>query len=293
MSWEQVRFGDDSGIFAVVEQVQSVNEAGAALVMTFAGLGQAMSEKNYFFSNLRKRLSGSGHTFVQFDYYGHGDSFLELGDASVSSMVEDAETVFRSVQLRDRHFQAIFIGNGLGGLIALKTADRISQLLGIPIHVICVSPPLEIPSSTTIFSSDILELLAKEVKLDSQLLVPGSDYYTLSDFNEKQYTYFTKLGSHMLYLHGQCIAYRMLQELDLLRPLDLLRQCSNRAHVIHGELDRQSASLLSEIDDLTSSILPNVMYYHQHPQAMDEAIEIIRSLIEQTVMHAKGDDNQG
>src|SRR5699024_9238769 len=90
----------------------------------------------------------------------------------------------------------------------------------IECKVIAISPIMEsIPKSKDIFSKEVLQRLKKVGSLDSQELVTGYDYYTLSDFDIHQYKYFTRLGSHLLYLHGQRISSSLIEQIDNLTPM--------------------------------------------------------------------------
>lgn len=55
--WKQRWLGKNKEICGLIEY--GSNECDS-LVVTFPGLGQAMSEKNYLFSNLRKHLEKEG-----------------------------------------------------------------------------------------------------------------------------------------------------------------------------------------------------------------------------------------
>jgi pimeloyl-ACP methyl ester carboxylesterase len=277
--WTQRRFDRDKGIFAIEEKPD--HAIPKELILTLPGLGQAMSEKNYFFSNLRKRLAMQEHWVIQFDYRGLGDSYGELGEANLSTMLSDTLEVLSSVT-KDYYPERVFlIGNALGAFIAQRAAIKWEEGTGIMCIPILISPPLEkLPRYQTIIPSKALQLLKLGEAIDSQQLVPGFDYYTLEDFDSKQYQYFTSLGAHMLYLHGQCIGKSMLEDLnDIGDPVELFNRNLHGVHVICGELDTITQEKAKGIQDCKLHLLKNVTHYYRHPSAMDQAISIVESLI--------------
>ncbi|UFJ42412.1 alpha/beta hydrolase [Brevibacillus humidisoli] len=277
--WTQVRFGGDQGIYGVVEKAEQ-SSGPQPLVISFAGLGQAMSEKNYLFSNMRKRMAEYGQWFVQFDYRGYGDSYGELGDASLTSMLEDARDVLEQVTSVEQPSKIYLVGNALGAIIAQELALWWEEKKNIPCLPILISPPLQmLPHSTEIFAADDLARIAAEGKIDSQQLVPGYDYYTLSDFRPDQYEYVTRLGAHLLYLHGQCVGKKMIEQLDQLDPAELFRKSGRICPLICGENDELTIQLAEQLGVFHLHLLSGVTYYHQHPAAMDQLIAIVQSIV--------------
>ncbi|TYS60653.1 lysophospholipase [Bacillus infantis] len=275
--WSQERFGKNNELFGIVQEPSNLTQKDS-LVITLPGLGQAMSEKNYLFSNLRKRLALTEQWQVQFDYFGHGDSYGELGDASITSMVNNTLEVINEVTKYNKPRCIYLVGNALGGIIALKVISQLENKVNAEIIPILISPPSHLPKIDELISDHVIQKVKKEGRLDSQYFVPGYDYYTLSDFNLEQYKYFTSLGAHMLYLHGQCISYNMLKELNELEPVELFKKCQNTCHVIVGKEDKD-AQTLSELQNVLMYELQDVAFYHQHPAAMDELIDIIQNII--------------
>ncbi|EGL18530.1 MULTISPECIES: alpha/beta fold hydrolase [unclassified Paenibacillus] len=279
--WKQRRFGRDRGIYGLVEEPDG---PGNDLVVTFAGLGQAMSEKNYLFSNLRKYLARSGVRVVQFDYRGHGDSFGELGDTTVSGMKRDALEVLAEV-LEEYPAERIFlIGNALGGIIALQTAAALQkkeEAAPVCIPVLLAPPFRKFPEKEALFGREALQALRREGKLDAQLLVPGFDYYTLSDFNREPYDFFMAWGAHMLYLHGQCISAGMLDELLELDTARLVREYGGPLHIMCSREDEEARTIAEAMDHVILHRMQGYRYFYQHPAAMDqwitEAVSIVRS----------------
>ncbi|GAA4726511.1 alpha/beta hydrolase [Brevibacillus fulvus] len=277
--WTQKRFGPDRGIYAVVEQPEMCTGA-KPLVVTLAGLGQAMSEKNYLFSNLRKRLALDGHWIVQFDYRGHGDSYGELGETSISSMVNDTLTVLEEITLVDKPSRVYLIGNALGAVIAQTVALHWEERTKIESVPILISPFLDkLPPAKEVFAAETLARLEKEGVIDSQILVPGFDYYQLTDFDPVQFDYITRLGAHLLYLHGQCIGKRMLDELDELEPVSLYNQNKHGLHLICGELDVETWESARKLERVNLYRLSDVTHFFRHPAAMDQLIEIVRTIL--------------
>ncbi|MFS0836949.1 alpha/beta hydrolase [Paenibacillus sp. 1P03SA] len=277
--WKQRRFGHDSAIYGLVNEPEG---AGGDLVLMFAGLGQAMSEKNYFFSNLRKYLARSGTRVVQFDYRGHGDSFGELGDTTVSGMKRDALEVLAEV-LAERPAERVFlIGNALGGIIALQTAAALQKKgEGAPVCIpVLLAPPFRtFPGKEVLFGVETLQALRLEGKLDAQLLVPGFDYYTLSDFNREPYDFFMAWGAHMLYLHGQCISADMLDELLELDTARLVKEYGGPLHIMCGSEDDDAKAIAEETDTVVLHGMRGYRYFYQHPAAMDQWIIRAASIV--------------
>ncbi|WP_128895437.1 serine aminopeptidase domain-containing protein [Longirhabdus pacifica] len=277
--WRQARFGSDQSIVGIVEQPTTLTSS-VPLVVSFPGLGQAMSEKNYFFSNLRKRLAEDEQWIVQFDYVGGGDSEGELGSASISSMVADALEVLEDVTQRASPPCIYLVGHALGSIVAQNVALQWEAKNNIACYPIMVSPPIApLPHSKHLFAEETLSLLAEKGFLDSKLLIPGDDYYTLSDFKAEHLDYVTKLGAHLLYLHGQCLSHTLIKELDALDPIDLFHQHQRDIHIIYGSELAEQYEPASHIDHAVCYTFSHGSHFFKHPAAMDEAIEIIRSII--------------
>ncbi|SDZ37840.1 alpha/beta hydrolase [Bacillus sp. 166amftsu] len=273
--WKQVRFNNGQ-IYGIIKS--PLDEIPKTLVVTLAGLGQAMSEKNYMFSNLRKSLSIENVMVVQFDYMGHGDSYGELGDTSLKSMIRDAQSVINSVLKEyDTIEHLVLIGNSLGAVIAVNLSLLYENI--IKNTPILISPPVNLPTCDEIFSKTVIEDLKKQGKLDSQILIPGYDYYTLSDFDKKQYEYVTKLGSHLLYLHGQCLSFQIIQEINEIHLSRELITLKSDVKIIIGEKDKETFLILNNLSKKELFLLDNVHYYHQHPAAMDQLIYYLNEII--------------
>ncbi|WP_063858141.1 alpha/beta hydrolase [Paenibacillus sp. A3] len=276
--WRQVRFGRSRDIVGLVEEPAA--QERRTLIVTLPGLGQAMSEKNYLLSNLRKRLAASGAWVVQFDYRGHGDSAGELGQTTVSSMVCDTLEVVEEATAGHRPDTIFFVGNALGAVVALRSALAWEERSGITCKPVLLSPPaLPLPRSGELLDAGALNALAREGSVDSQLLVPGYDYYTLSDFDMDQVGYLASLGAHLLYLHGQCIGRAMLDELDALSEEDLPGAGRPGIAVVCGERDIEALEQWKAVPGAEVHLLDGVVYYFQHPAAMDQAIEIIAGIV--------------
>lgn len=267
--WKQIRFGDDQGIFGIEEKPEQLLP-DCPLIITLAGLGQAMSEKNYFFSNLRKELAKVGSWVIQFDYRGHGDSYGELQHVTISSMVADTLEVLAAVLKKKAPKYIYFVGHALGAVVAQKAALEWEERTKIKCVPVLISPPLKkLPLSHDMFDLSALENLKRVGYTDSQLLVPGSDYYTLSDFDKNQLNYITRLGGHLLYLHGQCLSLGMIEEIDELNPIELFNSNRNGVAIVCGEQDKENIALTSKIRNAYLKVIEGTFYYHQHPKAMD------------------------
>ncbi|MCK6259462.1 alpha/beta hydrolase [Fictibacillus sp. KIGAM418] len=276
--WKQHTFGKKSEIYGVIEYGSKECDT---LTISFPGLGQAMSEKNYLFSNLRKVLGQSGQTCVQFDYRGHGDSFGELGDYSLNSMIEDGLTVMQDCYKQFRPKTIYLIGNGIGSFVASRLSKLCWEYFSINAKVICISPPLfKFPKASELFSKVSLAVLEQNGAIDSQVLIPGYDYYTLSDFDNAQYQFVTSLGGHMLYLHGQKLSYELIQELnefDLKEELQTVKDVT----ILLGEHDNEGLEQIHSLPHAKVDTLDHVKYFYQHPAAMDQLIEKVTKLVKQ------------
>jgi pimeloyl-ACP methyl ester carboxylesterase len=277
--WKQIRFGADQGIAGIVERPDKL-DASLPLIMTFPGLGQAMSEKNYLFSNLRKRLAEERLWCVQFDYRGCGDSEGELGQTSIASMVADALQVLSDVTEEQQPSKIYLAGHALGAVIAQKVALLWEERTGIECRPILISPPLaQLPAACDVFPQCAIADLEKEGQVDSKLLVPGDDYYTLSDFDRKHYDYISVLGAHLLYLHGQFIGKSLLDELDELDPLALFNQNAHGLHILCAEQDSVNRQLAERIKQAEVLSFGHGTHFYRHPAAMDHTVELICKIV--------------
>ncbi|GIQ69328.1 alpha/beta fold hydrolase [Xylanibacillus composti] len=277
--WKQVRFGSDQTMAGIVEWP---DHAGlpATLLVSLPGLGQAMSEKNYFFSNLRKRLAEEGQWCVQFDYRGSGDSEGELRQATIASMVQDAVEVLDEATKEHKPAKVYLAGHALGAVIAQRAALDWEGRTGIPCIPILISPPLaKLPAARDIVPASAYDMLERNGWLDSKELFPGDDYYTLSDFDPQVYAYVTTLGAHLLYLHGQCIGKELLDELDALDPIALYNENVHGVFLLCGEQDEPSWQQARKIERATLAAFRHGTHFYRHPAAMDEAIQAIRDIV--------------
>ncbi|MDM5335850.1 alpha/beta hydrolase [Fictibacillus enclensis] len=278
--WHQTKFGTYQEMVGILQEPEDFTSEAHYLIVMLPGLGQAMSEKNYLFSNIRKKLAPLGHTVVQFDYRGHGDSQGELGETSLVTMTEDTLTVIMEMLSRRSYEKIFLIGNKLGAIVSYLTLHHLERFTPIEKVLISISPPVEkLPQSTELFPSLILQKLQQEGKLDASQLVPGEDYYTLSDFNEAQYNYFISLGAHMLYLHGQFISYVLLQQLDHLLLPEVYQTTKREKHFIFGEKDMGNIERTKGLSDVKTHVIPNITYFFQHPKAMDDLIGKVLDIV--------------
>jgi len=278
--WTQRRLGKDQELFGIIDIPQPNGDI--AMAVTLAGLGQAMGEKNYLFSCLRKKLAAAGICTVQYDYRGHGDSIGELGMACLESMVEDTLQVLQEIteEIQPRH--VYLIGHALGAVVALKAA---AEWPTFDFRLLLISPPLTaLPHSDEIFDQAVLDRLHREGSIDAQALVPGYDYYTMSDFDFGQYHYISSLGAHLLYLHGQMISSRLIQQLDELDVKSLYTKARNAAHVIIGEKNEELMRSVKDIRQTAVHVLSGVAHYYQHPAAMDTLISMIENIIKDDLL---------
>lgn len=277
--WKQVRFGSDQAMAGIIASPRSA-KVPSTLLITLPGFGQAMSEKNYFFSNLRKRLSEEGQWCVQFDYRGCGDSEGELGQVTIASMVNDTLEVLDEVTAAQTPTRVYLAGHALGAVVAQQAALAWERRTGIPCCPILLSPLLaKLPAARDIVPAAAYALLGHNGQLDSKQLFPGDDYYTLSDFDPQAFAYVTALGAHLLYLHGQCVSKGLLDELDELDPIALYNSNLHGVYLLCGEQDEQSLELAQQIERVTLKTFRHGTHFHRHPAAMDEAVEAICDLL--------------
>ncbi len=277
--WKQVRFGTDQAMAGIVEGPDSA-AARSTLFISLPGLGQAMSEKNYFFSNVRKRLAEEGRWCVQFDYRGSGDSVGELGQVSIASMVQDTLDVLDEVTEAHKPTKVYVAGHALGAVVAQKAALEWEARTEIPCYPILISPLLSrLTPARDIVPGPAYAKLEENGRLDSKELFPGDDYYTLSDFDPSVFAYVTVLGAHPLYLHGQCISKALLDELDELDPIGLYNGNRHGVYMLCGEQDEHIQQQAQHIERVTMAIFRHGTHFHRHPAAMDEAVEAIRSIV--------------
>lgn len=288
----QEKVGEANSLFSVLGYSSKVRSN--VLVVTLAGFGQAMSEKNYLHSTLRKHLVlNHNHTVLQFDYRGHGDSEGELGDVCLDTMVADAFSVIHTFLARATYRLVVLIGHALGGLIASQVAPKLEEAFSLPIQIVMVSPVVQkLPQSHEVFAQEVLSLLEKEQKVDSQILCPGYDYQTFADFDMRQVEYFTRLGAYMLYLHGQCISFRFLKQLDRLDPAQLIRSCKYPLTFFIGANEAQDLCSISSLDHVHTVLIPNVTYFYEHPLAMDFIIDSLGNLIDRWTLQVAEDKNK-
>ncbi|NBI29826.1 alpha/beta fold hydrolase [Chengkuizengella marina] len=268
----QKKYGIDKKIYGVVSQNDCNPEA---IILFFPGYGQAMSEKNYLFSTIRKVLTPilTNYKFIQFDYIGHGDSMGELGEVSLSTMIDSVMQVIDD-ELNPEVTKVQFIANGLGCVIANEVLKLLNNK--IKIELLFIHPPIQkIKKIEQIFPKQMLNDLKSKGSMDTQELCPGMDYYTFSDFNMEQVDFFSRLGSYMLYLHGQKCSYKLINEIDNLNFVNELRQLNN-IKVVIGEKDEESIQMLNQnLPEISIIKLPDVYYFHDHPKAVDYIIQVI------------------
>ncbi|WP_127531408.1 alpha/beta hydrolase [Paenibacillus kobensis] len=281
--WQQVRLGREKNMIGIIQEPNNPLAPVNSLIVLLPGLGQAMSEKNYMFSSLRKELVSSNCRVVQFDYRGHGDSAGNLENATITTMIEDTVEVINEVNGTYGECRKIMlVGHALGAVIAIRAAAQITLYQpDIICDTILISPPLVgMPSIYDLFDHDLLRQLALEKFVDTSLLAPGVDYYTLSDFDERHVDYFLRLGAHMIYLHGQCLSETMLKELDSMLEVTPETLSGGKTYVFIGERDDTLRSTCLEWTNAEVFQIPGVTYYFQHPKAMDWLVEAISGLIQ-------------
>lgn len=273
---KQMRFGRSKEIYGVVFQPEKADPN--VLIVSFPGLGQAMSEKNYLFSYLRKQLSARDYRFIQFDSRGCGDSAGDLGSADLTSMTEDAMEVLKHAAESKLPRKVIMIGHGLGSVVALKTIECWRALSNVPCIPVLISPILNpLPSVRSLIGEETLDLLKRSKYLDSKILFPGDDYYGYSDFRHEHLEFVSRLGAHMLYLHGQCLSYRLLTQLEELEPKALLDIAGSSGHLV---MNRNEPKQLLEAMQYPCKLhaLPELPYY-RHPGTMDRLLRLLEQIV--------------
>ncbi|MFD2673326.1 alpha/beta hydrolase [Marinicrinis sediminis] len=295
--WRQVRFGRQLEMTGLEERPERGRE-NLPLVVTLSGLGQAMSEKNYLFSQLRKRLADRRQWVVQFDYRGHGDSQGELGEVSLSTMVADTLQVLHELTRQTTPPAIYLVGHALGAVVALQVTSIWNSRTGadtsvettshpsptsgpsLAIPVLISPPPLERADVYALFPPDALKKAETVGAIDARELIPGEDYYTFSDLDADQVQVIQQLGAHLLYLHGQRISSTMIHDWAQLNMQALYEAQRVPIHLLHGVEDEVSSALTTHVqaDIRLCPFQPGRNFYH-HPAAMDDLIRKLCNLI--------------
>ncbi|MFC5407342.1 hypothetical protein [Cohnella soli] len=274
--WEQRVFGNERGICGIVSEPDD-RRRDKDLVIALAGLAQPMSEKNDVFTDLRKMATEKNCHFVQFDYYGHGDSRGDFHEVNYSTMAYDARLVAKKMIHEIAPARIIFVANGLGGLIAYDTARYLARSnKKLPFCLILISVPvLRASHYGTLFSERGIEWLRTYGRADMKSLVPGNDYALFSDFSLKQLEYFWELGSHIMNLHGLEISLEFLKQLDRIDARGALDSYSHgRKYLIYGDKSGQS-SLYNDISVSSKCLLQDVDYFYERCETKDTLINYV------------------
>lgn len=162
---------------------------------------------------LEKSCKELGHSYVRFDYSGHGKSSEEFVDGTIGTWAEDALTVIDEITKGE----LIIIGSSMGGwiglLVSLARKERVKAFIGI-----AAAPDFTRELMWDSYSSAIRETL----KRDGLYLKP-------SDYSDEPYK----------------VSYRLIQDGEnhilLNKTIDLV--CPVR--LFHGLLDQDVPSSYS------------------------------------------------
>jgi pimeloyl-ACP methyl ester carboxylesterase len=115
-----------------------------------------------------------GHSFLRFDYFGHGSSSGDFAEATVGRWKEDAIAVFDALTSGPQ----VLVGSSLGGwimlLLALARPERVKALIGI------ASAP---DATETLMWNQFPPELQASIQRDGQARIPsayGSEGYLIT-----------------------------------------------------------------------------------------------------------------
>jgi len=277
--WLQKRYGINGEGCAIVHKA----DREGRLVVTLPGLGQTMSEKCYLFSGLRQYLAREPVSFLQLEYRGHGDSDGDLEQVTISTMIEDAvSAVGGLIKEGFTPTTIILVGHALGSYIAMKSIPVLKNTTSAKYVPILISPPLSSPAYSNILHREGLQELDRNGIASVEALVPGSNYFTLSDFELSQLEFMARLGGHMTQLHGQKLSKCFLDECNTIDLIHLANTYTEKCYLIVGEEDGRYEGISTKLPAQAIYKITDVEYIFEHPTAIDQAIEIMGSIIKET-----------
>lgn len=181
-----------------------------ASALLIPGFGMHMCDVDYFMSKLARKLYAASVYVLILDPYGHGDSYGNLQDCTISSLIEDiligiehCKTVSDNTYCFSR------------GLLAnlLTIAEPNIKIIGL--SPVCVSKEslvnIDVPS-------DIIEICK---------YIPGDDYVSYSDFNKDKLYLTEMIGARIRHIHGQFLNSDILNYILNCDHIHVLQQHDN------------------------------------------------------------------
>ncbi len=177
------------------------------VAVLFSGYGNAMCDVDYFMTKLAQRLSDFGFLVIQVDPIGHGDSYGNLDDVSVTTYMQSIKRIIDFVKLKYSE-NIVCVGRGLA-------ASLLGQIMKEQTLYKCVGiNPYNI-------SGQLVSTIWQSFEFDSKDLTEvyqGKDYRQYTDFDQRKRCFFNALGGTVLNLHGQPISGRLINELIDFEP---------------------------------------------------------------------------
>ena len=190
-----------------------------AAALLLPGFGMHMCDVDYFMSKLARRLYAAGVYVLLLEPYGHGDSYGDLQDCTISSLIEDimigvehCRTVSNNIYCFSR------------GLIANLLVNTASDIKIIGLSPVCVN-------KDSISGFDIPNDSVEICKY-----IPGDDYVAYSDFDKDKLCLIEMIGGRIRHIHGQFINPDILNYILTCNHMQTLREHDN-AHWIFFESD--------------------------------------------------------
>lgn len=132
MAGTPLHFGDSERLLYGVFHEAETRVARAPAVLFFNPFGEEAIRAYRIFKVLSDRLARNGIAALRFDYYGSGDSGGDDLDVTITGMIDDAVHAQDELEALSGARSFVWVGLGLGGAIAVHTAQklrpRLSQL---------------------------------------------------------------------------------------------------------------------------------------------------------------------
>jgi len=175
------------------------------------------------------------------------------------------------------------VGNGLGAIVGIQAIQSLNgHFPSEQAQHIIINPPLQ-PLREVFSNQDLQKLYTfKGNVIPCTDLVGGKNYYTLDDVPIDRLQYIMQLGSHITNLHGQAVSMQLLQELESLDTIQLIRSVQQHVHILLGDL-HPFLDKLNCVPNARLYTLSKVQYYFQSPQAQDELINTVEKIVGQTL----------
>ena len=218
-------------------------------IVFLSGYGSDMQGKKVLF--IEKWAKDNNHSFLRFDYSGHGQSSGNFGKGTLSKWLGEAKFFFEMFKSK----RNIIVGSSMGGWIALLTAlnnKDVHGLIGIA----------SAPDFTKNEWDRLSETEKEEFKSNGSILFPDDDYGDYEVFYE-----FVKDGFQHEILNDK---------IEINCPVRLL----------HGKLDKVIAYNVSEkiIEQLsTSDKSLTIIEDGDHNLSRQEDLEILFTKVKELI----------